>query len=346
MNPSTSTKNPLPVDTFSANRPKGEGTNQTEASDIWTQRRPLFRWMALAAAILTWPLIAFGTYVRLKNAGLSCPDWPLCHGKIIPPAGFEIALEVGHRFVASFLGLLITVILILAYTRPQYKNYRFLSVLIFVLVCVQGVLGGLTVLMKLSPPTVVFHLVGGNALFGLLIFLAYRAYYDERNPHRSSDQRQSWSHFSKQQAGMLLLFFIILISGGANSSTYSGYACNAFPGCHPGSALSFHVGEAVASEGYFLPKFQTEWIHMTHRLIAIVGGLALLIMSWRLLYRKQAYRMIGIGIWVLILGEISVGILNALYRIPAPISTAHTAIAATIVGLLSYSLAKSVHERH
>ncbi|MBF0286214.1 MAG: COX15/CtaA family protein [SAR324 cluster bacterium] len=342
MVPSPSPGNPPPVDEFS---PGEETITKDVSSDISIKRHPLFRWITLASAILTWPLISFGTYVRLKNAGMSCPDWPLCHGQIIPPAGFEIALEVGHRFVASLLGLFITILLILSYSKPLYKNYRFLSAWIFVLVCIQGILGGLTVLMRLSPPTVVFHLVGGNVLFGLLIFLAYRAYYDEHHPN-SLPNRQ-WSNLSKQQAGMLLLFFVILISGGANSSTYSGYACAAFPGCHEGSVFSFHVGEAVA-EGAFLPKFQNEWIHMTHRLIAVAGGLTMLVLSWRTLYNhsNKTYRMIGIWICILILGEISIGILNALYRIPASISTAHTAIAATIVGLLSYSFAKSVHEHY
>ena len=41
--------------------------------------------LCIGTILLTWPLIPFGAYVRLKNAGLSCPDWPLCYGKIIPP---------------------------------------------------------------------------------------------------------------------------------------------------------------------------------------------------------------------------------------------------------------------
>lgn len=304
----------------------------------------MFKQVALLSTVLTWPLISLGALVRLKGAGLACPDWPLCYGKIIPPPGFEIALEVGHRFIASLLGIFIIVLLFLSHYNPQYKRYRPLTWGCFLLVCVQGILGGLTVLMKLSPPIVVLHLVGGNLLFVLLIYLTYIAYLKKKPAHLSN--QSSWSRISKTIAGMLLLLFLILISGGYNSSTYSGYACAAFPGCHAGSAFSFYQGEPQIFD-HFFPKFQNEWIHMIHRLVAIFGAGGLALGGWYISSKHpSAYWKIALGVWCLLLLEILVGIANALYHVPVPISLSHTAIAATLVGLLSYSFAKSIYESH
>ena len=83
--------------------------------------------------------------------------------------------------------------------------------------------------------------------------------------------------------------------GGYNSSTYSGYACEAFPGCHEAAVIRRKrngTGRNKASEapaelqGRFLPVYANEWVHMLHRLIAIVGGTALMFMAWAWLVRN------------------------------------------------------------
>ena len=41
--------------------------------------------LAWAAALFALVVIVFGAFVRLSNAGLSCPDWPTCYGKVTWP---------------------------------------------------------------------------------------------------------------------------------------------------------------------------------------------------------------------------------------------------------------------
>ena len=177
----------------------------------------------LAAVVMTWLLISFGALVRLHGAGLSCPDWPLCYGRLIPPPGFEIAMEAGHRFWAILLGILIVGMTILAYSVKENRPYLQLSVVCLILVVFQGILGGLTVTMRLWPPVVTGHLIGGNLLFGLLVYLGGLTFYRPTVAERELSPF-GFSPLRKRIGFMASLLLMIMVSGGYSSSTYSGYA--------------------------------------------------------------------------------------------------------------------------
>jgi len=319
------------------------------------------KWLCFSATLLTWPLIPYGAFVRLKNAGLSCPDWPLCYGQLLPPAGYEIALETGHRFVATLLGLLIIAITFASFRQHSNYHIRRLALLSLVLVCIQGILGAMTVTMTLWPPIVTLHLIGGNLLLGVLVYLSRITFSLEKL--ENSGNTDSVSQLFQVKSGMhsriglmIALLFLIIASGGYNSSTYSGLHCEAFPGCHEGSYFSFGMSGADLSKltgieghilqpahedfrGRFLPEFRNEWIHMLHRFIAILGGMALIIMSWVWLKNRFGYKTINNFIVSLILLEIILGVFNSVLRVPVPISALHTAVAATLTGLLFFTFA-------
>jgi len=318
------------------------------------------KWYALASAVLTWPLISFGALVRLHGAGLSCPDWPLCYGQLIPPPGFEIAMEVGHRFLASLLGLLILIMTILSFRKEALRPFRRLSASCLILIIVQGILGALTVTMVLWPPVVTFHLIGGNLLFAVLVYLSWITWNPQSQEPKKEDSTSSIQIplTAKKTAWMLAILFIIAASGGYNSSTYSGYACEAFPGCHEGASLSFglsgmELGATKLPEapeelqGRFLPFFANEWVNMLHRLIAIGGGTMLIFMAWSWLIQNPlpALRKSGWWIMVLIPLETLIGVANAVLRVPIPLSSLHTALLATMIGVLSYALVRSMHPK-
>ena len=322
----------------------------------------ILKWLCFSAALLTWPLIPYGAFVRLKNAGLSCPDWPLCFGQLLPPAGYEIALEVGHRFVAVLLGLLIIIITVVSFRLHSNYQIKVLAVFSLLLVCLQGIIGALTVTMTLWPPIVTLHLIGGNLLFGVLVYFARITFMERFENSRANDSVfgvfQIKTVMRSRVGLMIAVLFLIIASGGYNSSTYSGLHCEAFPGCHEGSFFSFGMSGTDISiltgvegnilqpapldyQGRFLPEFRNEWIHMIHRFIAILGGFALIIMSWVWLKNRFGYKILNNFIVILILLEIILGVLNSVLRIPVPISSIHTAVAATITGLIFFALAEN-----
>ena len=323
----------------------------------------ILKWLCFSAALLTWPLIPYGAFVRLKNAGLSCPDWPLCYGQLLPPAGYEIALETGHRFVAALLVLLIITITFVSFRQHSNYHIRGLALFSLVLVCIQGIVGALTVTMTLWPPIVTLHLIVGNLLFGVLVYLA-RITFSLGRLENSEVTKSVFQGFQEKSGMrsrvglMIAVLFLIIASGGYNSSTYSGLHCEAFPGCHEGSYFSFgmsgtdlskltgiegHILQPAPEDylGRFLPEFRNEWIHMMHRFIAVFGGLALIIMSWVWLKNRFGYNFINNFIVLLILLEIIVGVLNSVLRVPVPISAFHTAVAAVLTGLMFYVFAEN-----
>ncbi|MGH8497672.1 MAG: COX15/CtaA family protein, partial [Methylococcales bacterium] len=96
-----------------------------------------FHRLAWAAVALAFCVIVFGGFVRLSNAGLSCPDWPTCYGKAAWPTqaheiananeNFERAVEVSkawreqfHRHLAGGLGVLVLILSLLAARRRRF----------------------------------------------------------------------------------------------------------------------------------------------------------------------------------------------------------------------------------
>lgn len=153
----------------------------------------MFRKLVLAAACLAFFVVVVGAYVRLEDAGLGCPDWPGCYGRLVgvPDQAHEMAeveqsfgrqVDVGrawkemfHRYVAGTLGLLILAIAVLAWRkRETLRQSPFLAASLVVLVALQAALGMWTVTMFLKPAIVTLHLLGGMATLGLLTWLALR----------------------------------------------------------------------------------------------------------------------------------------------------------------------------
>src|SRR3989338_873803 len=119
-------------------------------------------------SLLIFCLIVWGATVRNFGAGLSCPDWPLCHGKIIPPMDLLVFIEWGHRLLASIVGFLTLAICIVAWRSKEFrKKVAWISTLSVILVIIQAVFGGMTVKGLLAP-----HWVSGHLALGLLFFLS------------------------------------------------------------------------------------------------------------------------------------------------------------------------------
>jgi cytochrome c oxidase assembly protein subunit 15 len=115
---------------------------------VSTYNRGLHYWSILLA-FCTLLLVVAGGLVTSRDAGLSVPDWPLSYGKLMPPMEGGILYEHGHRMVATTVGLFTIVSLIWLLRSEKRVWMKWLGGAALIAVIVQGVLGGLTVLMLL-----------------------------------------------------------------------------------------------------------------------------------------------------------------------------------------------------
>jgi cytochrome c oxidase assembly protein subunit 15 len=111
-------------------------------------RPGLYKWSVLLACC-TLLLVVAGGLVTSRDAGLSVPDWPLSYGKLMPQMEGGILYEHGHRMVATSVGILTIISMVWILRTQQRKWLRNLSIVALFAVVVQGVLGGLTVLLLL-----------------------------------------------------------------------------------------------------------------------------------------------------------------------------------------------------
>ena len=132
--------------------------------------------IALIAAFCTFLLIVIGGLVTSKGVGMSVPDWPTTYGYnmfLFPYSKWVggIFWEHSHRLIASGVGLITLVLAAAAIFTEKRGWVKGLAVLALILVCVQGLLGGLRVTLY-KDEIGIFHAALAQSFFGLLLIIA------------------------------------------------------------------------------------------------------------------------------------------------------------------------------
>ncbi len=125
-------------------------------------------------AVATLLLMAVGSATRVMNAGLACPDWPLCYGQLVPTQqmNLQVFLEWFHRLDAALIGLS-TLLLVGSSWWFRHQLPRWLpwaTLWAMSLIVIQGALGAFTVTELLRFDIVTAHL--GTALLFFVTLLA------------------------------------------------------------------------------------------------------------------------------------------------------------------------------
>jgi cytochrome c oxidase assembly protein subunit 15 len=324
--------------------------------------------LTLVTLFLTMDLVLFGAFTRLTDSGLGCPDWPGCYGEASPlaahahisaaqadmPSGpvtvSKAWIEMVHRYLATGVGALITVLMVASWMRIKAATkpralVDWLPTLTFVWVCVQGAFGALTVTMKLFPAIVSLHLLGAYLLLSLLTLQALRC-----RPH-PTQATVSQPLFTWISAALALLV-LQAASGAWVSTNYAVLACSEFPLCQGQwwPAMDFARGFELwrplgeSADGVVLSFQAITAIHVAHRSLAMVTVGVLGLLAWRTRSIPALHtpaRWLG-GLVVL---QLATGLSNVVLGWPMAAAIVHTGGAAALVAVLVWMLASSTVRR-
>ena len=317
----------------------GEISHSNKFATIWVRR------LSKLLVISTLLLIFAGALVKSHEVGLSVPDWPTSYGyqmfsfPLTDMIG-GIFYEHGHRLIATVVGLMT---LILAFTIYYTDHRLWLKKTAFFalgLVIIQGLFGGLTVLLFLPTPVSVIHAILAQTFLMVTILISYGLSIEKAN--RMLNESTNYKVLRFPTYLVTSIVFIQLIIGALMRHTDSGLAIPDFP----------------LSGGYIIPTFNQEMlntiqsmqfesglpfvtlnqiiIHYLHRMGAIavtisIGWLTLKIIQSKI-SNERIYRLTGYLITLLII-QITLGAFT-IWSVKEPfITSIHVVNGALILGV-------------
>jgi cytochrome c oxidase assembly protein subunit 15 len=307
----------------------------------------LFVRLARFGCVLALAVVMLGAWVRLHDAGLGCPDWPGCYGKLVVPDSATAAQDPGfaarplvaakawremiHRYLAGTLVLVCVALGALAWrnradpNQPWRRPLALLGLIVF-----QALLGMWTVTLLLKPLIVVAHLFGGLATLALLASLG-----DWRHTRVSAPTPALRALGLAAAVALVLQIFL----GGWTSSNYAAVACPDFPTCQtqwwPAIAdfkdgFVLWRGLGIDYEGGVLDHPARVAVHFTHRLGAVVAALLIAALGASLLASRGA-RPDGLAVLAVLALQLSLGISIVVFHVPLPVAVAHNGVAALLL---------------
>lgn len=267
-----------------------------------------------------------GALVTSNDAGLSVPDWPLSHGQFMPEMTGGVFYEHGHRLVAALVATL-TIILGFWLWRVECRSWvKRLGIAAILVVLVQAVLGGITVLFFLPPLISVVHASLAQIFFCLVISVAVvtSQAWMETQPDTFKVQQEIPSSLGRKQ---------LLLSITATATIFSQLVLG---------AIVRHAGTFEGTKAHLL----VTWTVVVHLIgaflvtaVVVVSVLSLLRATEISLLIRLAYSEISLLLlqWLLGMGAYvaRADVANRVQPMPWKIvvTTSHLAVGALLLGV-------------
>lgn len=265
-------------------------------------------------------LIALGGSVRIMKAGLACPDWPLCFGRLIPDYHPQVYFEFVHRVAAGTIGLATVTAIVALFRSRQGNTLKALGGLALALLLFQVVMGALTVTRLLQSYIVLSHLLLGTSFFSVLLWihLTLKARLNPKPVSSVGQRERQWLLPFAVFFGLMLFGQISL--GGLVASNFASLVCAGFPTCN----------------GQWFPTFSgLIGLHVIHRLgayfifcLAVSNVVIMLVFALNPPLRRLALLILGC-----VCLQLGLGVANVVFMTPPLIAVAHLALAVLLLSL-------------
>ncbi len=321
--------------------------------------QPWLHRIAWLTAIATFPLIFMGGLVTSHGAGMSVPDWPNSYGYnmfTFPISQWKggILFEHTHRLMGSAVGFCSIALVIAAWKLERRMWARWTAYAVLSAVLFQGVLGGLrVVLVKLDLAIV--HACFAQAFFCLAMFVVIitsRWWITEDTGRMPVPHQELHGHPIR---GLNLLacttcglVYLQLIVGAIMRHNAAGLAIPDLPLAYghwlpPISDAGLSAINQQRAWMYSLDPVSLSqiWLHFGHRIGAVVVSIAATTLIALILRRHRDQRQLfrsAMLLGVLLIAQITLGVLTVLLRKPADIASSHVAVGALVL-VTTFSIA-------
>lgn len=259
---------------------------------------------------LTFDLMLLGAAVRALDAGLTCPDWPLCFGLAVPEFHLGVYLEFIHRAIAGFVALVFMALFIYCLINPHLKKVRWLMFVALFFLLAQIIMGGLTVLKLLAPKIVTLHL-------GLAVSFLVSLKLIQNEVQKPKALQVSSLYFILAPLALLLVGTQIML-GGWVATNYAGTACFDFPKCNGQwvPALTGPIGAQVIHRfgAYTLVAFFILFFIKVLR-------------DYSVQKVENSLKIVSSKMALVVLSQTAVGIANVFWKVPAWLTVVHLGMA-------------------
>ena len=226
-------------------------------------------------AFATLLLMAVGSATRVMNAGLACPDWPLCYGQLVPTQqmNLQVFLEWFHRLDAALIGLSTLCLVSSAWwLRRQLPSWLpWATTFAMSLILVQGALGAFTVTELLRFDIVTAHLGTALLFFITLLTIGTCLLPIAQSPSNPSAQLPYWLPLTAA-----ICVYTQSIIGGLVGSRWALHQC--FGNSELCTVMNSHIIGVVPATLSCMAVIITIWRNPNlpkylYNLAALTGGL-------------------------------------------------------------------------